>query len=1044
MRPSSAPRRHARSNAWTAARIALLLTVPACTDRGPTQPRVSFPEASASNSQTPGGAFVWLAPIGSGSPDPIALDPNARPQVTICVWVNAACVGSPIATFSTSPSGTAGAITVNSATGQYEVDWNLLNTSFTSRKTYKIRVLGSNLAEIGATLVDVVRGRWAPTSATGALNPLVAANVLQLRFLIAKAPVVSLPSSNEVTTTIRFALPPGSQVRGQDLHVVAGIHAASTSAGVGAANLGTTIVQLVAAATSDSKPILFAVVVGAPAGELVLDATSTAEALAMLAPGFATAVPTEAADKLAQIRASAQLAPLTALVADRIAQVGINWLDRPDPAITTALTALLTDAQSRIPSALALTRVPSARGKPNHINLAHRDSPSIVGATSQSGVTLSATTNPNGSTQINIANAYGRWIDIAAYTSTGGQTLGPIDPSGLGTRLPPFVPSKKLSDFLPGGSSPSTNLVLASGFTKATIKVFGPSLLSHTTALQDPDVGYITFPTTATIFVDVFIPIVDVILGVPDVVAPSPSQIAELAAGTAECVAGSGDAALVILQQNTFSDLLGTVFECSVEEAIEEPAVLATLLFGVGASPTLVSAVESFGWIRLLFMAWSAADLGYTAGSIEVADELTVFEIDDPMTVSAAPTSLMFARQGSAVPPDQTISITNSGGGVINDLAVGPVVYGGSASGWLNTTLSSTVAPASLRLSVIASLPPGTYQATVPINSPSANSSATVLATLTVQPAGSDNRIALVEVVPAPGGSQFRVVSLDPNGGNRQIIYATSLASSGGCVGAGNLAWSPDRTSILVPWSACGFARNIDKLNVTTGTLVPFISALDKTRTLVGADDPAWSADGNSIAFARGGSGAVASTPQISTVSTAAVANLPPSTICLCAAETVLTAGPPANAFPSWSPDGQQIAFSCGIWPGTLCVIPSSGGQPTAIATPGIQAVFQSQLSADGSMIAFVGMDAGGTDGDLFAVHSDGTNLIRLTNNRYPSNVLGGLRLAWSPTGNQLLLSTSGQLLRFDVPSSAGSPVPAPVLVGTPPSGTSWTAVSWR
>jgi hypothetical protein len=109
-------------------------------------------------------------------------------------------------------------------------------------------------------------------------------------------------------------------------------------------------------------------------------------------------------------------------------------------------------------------------------------------------------------------------------------------------------------------------------------------------------------------------------------------------------------------------------------------------------------------------------------------------------TIALNPTARAFtAVEGGADPTALTVAVDNAGGGStpLTALVVGTIVYTGGASGWLTTvTLSGTTAPATLTLQPeTGSLTPGTYTATVPIESSVAsNSPQTVTVTFTVNP----------------------------------------------------------------------------------------------------------------------------------------------------------------------------------------------------------------------------------------------------------------------------------------------------------------------
>lgn len=78
-------------------------------------------------------------------------------------------------------------------------------------------------------------------------------------------------------------------------------------------------------------------------------------------------------------------------------------------------------------------------------------------------------------------------------------------------------------------------------------------------------------------------------------------------------------------------------------------------------------------------------------------------------------------------PADQQVTVTNSGGGTLNQLSLDAPSFGqGQAQGWLSPipALASATAPAVITLKfATASLPNGTYNATVPVRSPVASNS---------------------------------------------------------------------------------------------------------------------------------------------------------------------------------------------------------------------------------------------------------------------------------------------------------------------------------
>jgi len=78
----------------------------------------------------------------------------------------------------------------------------------------------------------------------------------------------------------------------------------------------------------------------------------------------------------------------------------------------------------------------------------------------------------------------------------------------------------------------------------------------------------------------------------------------------------------------------------------------------------------------------------------------------------------------SGTNPADTVVITNSGGATLDELALGTIVYGQGASGWLTATLDQASAPANLELTAsVTGLALGTYTATVPVTEPDATNS---------------------------------------------------------------------------------------------------------------------------------------------------------------------------------------------------------------------------------------------------------------------------------------------------------------------------------
>lgn len=164
----------------------LALPIVSCSDRSVLSPNgLRNGPGAASYTEIPRGTFTWLAPLGTGTANPSTFDAAVVTSVEVCLWVNSACSGAPIITFT---NGGASALVANTTVGQYEANWSLLSTSLLLRHTYRIRAL-SGATELGGILVDVVRGRWGLTRTDGQLAVLLAANELPIRFHVAVVPL---------------------------------------------------------------------------------------------------------------------------------------------------------------------------------------------------------------------------------------------------------------------------------------------------------------------------------------------------------------------------------------------------------------------------------------------------------------------------------------------------------------------------------------------------------------------------------------------------------------------------------------------------------------------------------------------------------------------------------------------------------------------------------------------------------------------------------------------------------------------------------------
>lgn len=153
--------------------------------------------------------------------------------------------------------------------------------------------------------------------------------------------------------------------------------------------------------------------------------------------------------------------------------------------------------------------------------------------------------------------------------------------------------------------------------------------------------------------------------------------------------------------------------------------------------------------------------------------------------------------QGQPDPPQQVISITNSGGGTLDGLQTAVSYAAGQPTGWLRASLSSTTAPTSLTLiASTGSLAPGTYQASVELVAAGATNSprfVTVLFTINGPPTISVAPTSATFAA-SSGGSNPTPQAIDiTNGGGGTLTGLATSVSYGS--GSGWLATSLSTTT---------------------------------------------------------------------------------------------------------------------------------------------------------------------------------------------------------------------------------------------------------
>ena len=106
------------------------------------------------------------------------------------------------------------------------------------------------------------------------------------------------------------------------------------------------------------------------------------------------------------------------------------------------------------------------------------------------------------------------------------------------------------------------------------------------------------------------------------------------------------------------------------------------------------------------------------------------------------------------------------------------------------------------------------------------------------------------------------------------------------------------------------------------------------------------------------------------------------------------------NSAASWSPDGKYLAFAAKRGPKDDIVVldVAKNDEVTRIAVD-LSGVTTPSWSPDGKKLVFTGYDGG--QSDLFVINADGSNLARLTHDRYAD-----LHPVWSPDGKTIAFTT--------------------------------------
>lgn len=239
---------------------------------------------------------------------------------------------------------------------------------------------------------------------------------------------------------------------------------------------------------------------------------------------------------------------------------------------------------------------------------------------------------------------------------------------------------------------------------------------------------------------------------------------------------------------------------------------------------------------------------------------------------------------------------------------------------------------------------------------------------------------------------------VDPDGSNRTLLITTSMVRSAvgadWYVGVGQPAWSPDGGRItFVAWNKDYFLCEIFIADADGANIRRFKDH-HEWGTITSCDErPTWSPDGERIAFSTYVADACSYDPASYHCRSIWVMTADGS-------ELVWNFGwsfDYSNGWPTWSPDGTKLAFErtrtcCDDY--EIWIITADGKDPTRIAGGSRSYYFQPAWSPDGSQIALQ------DEGRIDVIKADGSGETTLT----PS-LNHATAPAWSPDGTQIVFS---------------------------------------
>jgi Tol biopolymer transport system component len=287
----------------------------------------------------------------------------------------------------------------------------------------------------------------------------------------------------------------------------------------------------------------------------------------------------------------------------------------------------------------------------------------------------------------------------------------------------------------------------------------------------------------------------------------------------------------------------------------------------------------------------------------------------------------------------------------------------------------------------------------------------------------------------------------EPVKGGEHLLKLTGLASNCAVNGANprTVTVAAGETALADFEVRCAFVRR-DLAFVTDRDGDPEIYAMNAdgtspvrlTNSYVSDSEPAWSPDGTTIAFRRGGfllylMGAGGSNPAYLREGERPTWSPDGTKIAFSSeywfdwdiwtvnadgsAPAKLTQGG-VNGQPAWSPDGTQIAFTANYNSGPEIHLMDSDGSNPVNLTQGPGRNSDPAWSPDGAKIAFTSERDG--NAEIYVMDADGSNVVRLTD-----DAARDYGPAWSPDGTKIAFTTDrdGNLEVYVMNSDGSNPV---------------------